>query len=414
MIQKASKPVWGWAFYDWANSAFSTTVVAAFFPVFFKKYWAVGLSPQESTFYLGTAMSLSAFVFAAAAPFLGSFADLYGWSKKGLMLFTALGSLCCALFFFVPGQSWFFALAIYALAWLGYSGANLFYDALIVNVSDDEQMNWVSCFGYSLGYLGGGLLIIINALMVTQPQLFGLADSVAAVKWSFLSVGVWWFLFSLPTALWVPESVAQKRTNLNWKSGFYEVINTLRKITGHRNLLIFLIAYFFYIDGVHTIYKMAVDFALAIHLDSDDLIKAIIIVQFVGFPATFFFSALARWTGTQNGILIGIVIYAMVCFLGSMISTATHFYLLAVVLGLVQGGVQALSRSLYAQLIPKDQSTEFFGFYNMFGKFSAVLGPFLVGITSLLTESSRASLWAILLLFVIGGSLLYRVSLEKN
>lgn len=409
MMKKLNPQIWAWALYDWANSAFATTVAAAFFPIFFKKYWAQNLEPTESTFYLGTTMSITALIFAATAPILGSFADLYGFAKRGLLAFALLGSLSCCLFYYVPAGQWPLALVVYGLAWIGFSGGNLFYDSLIFAVSRDDTINWVSCFGFGLGYLGGGILIVVNALMVTQPELFGLGDSVQAVKWAFISVGLWWILFSLPLFFYIKE---RKAINLNAPvlTGFFEVRSTLLKIKEHKSLALFLIAYFFYIDGVHTIFKMAVDFALSIHLNSNDLIKAIVIVQFVGFPAALLFNSLAKKLGTKSGILIGIVVYSIVCVSGTMISTATHFYILAVVLGLVQGGVQALSRSMYAGLIPDQKSsTEFFGFYNMFGKFSAILGPFLVGITSLVTENSRASLLAILVLFVIGGALLIKV-----
>ncbi len=410
MKPNIDRKIFSWALYDWANSAFATTVVAAFFPIFFKKYWAASLPATESTFYLGTTMSLAALLFAVFAPILGSFADLYGMAKRGLVFFASLGSLVCCLFYFVPQESWMVALALYGLAWIGFSGGNLFYDSLIFTVSDEKHMNWVSCFGYGLGYLGGGVLVVVNALMVTKPELFGFTDSAEAVKWAFISVGVWWFLFSIPLILFVKERKPVNK-KASWLVGFKEVLQTLQKIRKHKTLVLFLIAYFFYIDGVHTIYKMAVDFALSINLQSADLIKAIVIVQFVGFPATIVFSYLAKKTGTKNGILLGIAIYSVMCLAGAFISTATHFYILAVVLGLVQGGVQALSRSMYAGLIPdKSHSTEFFGFYNMFGKFSAVLGPFLVGITSLISDNSRLSLLAILVLFVIGGALLIRVS----
>lgn len=408
MRKVLSKSVLGWAIYDWANSAFATTVVAAFFPIFFKKYWASSLTASESTFYLGTTMSITALIFALIAPILGNFGDIYGLQKKGLVSFALLGSLSCLVFYFVPQDQWVWALLIYAVAWVGFSGGNLFYDSLLVGICKEKDFNFVSCLGYGLGYLGGGVLVVINALMVTQPQLFGLSNAADGVKWAFISVGLWWLLFSLPLIFWTKEAPAT-RPKSTWYQGFVEVLETLKKIKKERTILIFLIAYFFYIDGVHTIYKMAVDFALSINLQSDDLIKAIVIVQFVGFPATIAFSFLAKKIGTRSGIFLGIFIYSLICFAGAFISTATHFYILAIVLGLVQGGVQALSRSFYGQLIPQKHSAEYYGFYNMFGKFSAVLGPFLVGLTSFITDSPRFSLMAILVLFVIGGLLLRKV-----
>ncbi len=413
MKSSFSKSVWGWALYDWANSAFATSVVAVFFPIFFKKFWAAELSPQESTFFLGTTLSVIALIFALTAPFLGTLSDSYGLSRRGLLLFATLGSLGCCLFFFIPSPLWPLALLVYGTTWFFFSGANLFYDSLMMDMGDAKKMNAISCFGFSLGYLGGGLLIIVNAYMVTYPWWFGLSDSTQAVKWVFLSVGIWWLIFTLPLALWVKDVEPQKNQK-SLKKWFLGPLETLSKIRSHKNLMLFLVAYFFYIDGVHTIYKMAVDFALAINLQTNDLIKAIIIVQLVGFPATFLFSFLAKKTGTKNGIMIGLAVYSLVCVCGAFITTATHFYGLAVAIGSVQGGVQALSRSFFTEHIPRHQVSEFFGFYNMFGKFSAVLGPFLVGLTSLITQNSRISLFSILILFLIGAVLLSQVSEQKK
>jgi UMF1 family MFS transporter len=409
MKLKMDRGVWGWGFYDWANSAFACTIMAAFFPVFFKKYWAAGMPATESTFYLGTTMSIAAALFAACAPVLGSFADLYGYAKRGVVTFMLLGVISCFVFFFIPKGDWGWALVVYALGWIGFTGGNLFYDSLLLSVSDDKNVNWVSSFGYSLGFLGGGLLIVVNAMMVTQPEIFGLADAAQGVKWAFITVGAWWLIFSLPLIAWVRERqpVDGDAPVLN---GFREVYRTLLRIKNNDVLLLYLIAYFFYIDGVHTMFKLAVDFGLSIGLESGDLIKAIVIVQFVSFPATIVFSSIAKRTSTRKAILGGVFVYGLVCSLGVLVTTAFHFYILAVVIGLVQGGVQALSRALYASLIPSEQnSAEYFGFYNMFGKFSAILGPFLVGMTTLITDNSRYALFAILILFVIGGYLLWRV-----
>ncbi len=432
MKEKLTKQVWGWVFYDWANSAFATSLIAVFFPIFFKKYWTMGFSASESSFYLGTTLSLMTLVFALLAPFLGSFADLGNFAKKGVLILAFTGSVFCSLFYFIPQGHWFQALLVYSLAWLSFSGSNLLYDSLLPGLTKRESCHLVSCLGYGLGYLGGGILLVINTLMVFKPGLFGLEDVVQATRWIFVSVGLWWFIFSLPFLFWVKsrtpsrEKVTGKfRSPLakphgkksppvptgdsNALFGFKQVFTTFKKIRGHRNLFLFLLAYFFYIDGVYTIYKMAVDFALSIGLESRDLIKAVVIVQFVGFPATLLFSSLTGKTGVKSRIILGIAIYSLVCFGGMFISTATHFYILATILGLVQGGVQALSRSFYARLIPSQNSGEFFGFYNMFGKFSAILGPFLMGLTSRLTNNPRLSLLGVLILFIIGGFLLGKV-----
>ena len=342
MSKKLTRPVWAWALYDWGNSAFVTTVVAAFFPIFFKKYWSQGIDPTVSTFYLGTAMSVAALVFACAAPILGTFADFYGWKKKGVIVFAVFGSLLTCCFFLVDGGQWVAALCLYGLAWIGFTGANLFYDSLLVEVTEQKHFNFVSGFGYGLGYLGGGVLIVINAMMVTKPEMFGLADAVAGVKWAFLTVGLWWLIFTIPLIMWVPEGKADTKKH-SWLEGFSQVRKTVTEVLQQKNLLLFLIAFFFYIDGVHTIYKMAVDFAMAINLESKDLITAIVIVQFVGFPATIVYAYIADKVGTKASVLAGLVVYSLLCIGGAFMTTSTHFFILAMGLGLVQGGVQALS-----------------------------------------------------------------------
>ena len=388
-----------------------------FFPIFFKKHWATGLSASESTFYLGTTLSLITFVFALLAPFLGGFSDRGNFFKKGVLILAFTGSFACFFLYFVPRGEWLQALWVYSLAWLSFSGSNLLYDSLLPVLAEGKFCDRVSCLGYGLGYLGGGLLLVVNTLMVFNPGLFGLESLVQATRWIFVTVGLWWLFFSLPFLFWVNPSTdrvsdvfpPEKTKNpfikfyrkflciqsgaFDFFSGFRQVFSTFKKIRGNQNLLLFLLAYFFYIDGVYTIYKMAVDFALSIGLESGDLIKAVVIVQFVGFPATLLFTLLTDRVGVKRGILFGIIIYGFVCFGGMFISTATHFYILAIILGLVQGGVQALSRSFYARLIPTGNSGEFFGFYNMFGKFSAVLGPALMGLTSWLTGNPVFLLW---------------------
>ena len=353
-------------------------------------------------------MSVAALLFAIAAPILGNMGDMNGWKKKGLISFAFNGALMCGGLALVNQGQWLGALIVYGLSWIGFTGANLFYDSLLVSVCRPKQYNFVSGLGYGFGYLGGGLLVVVNSLMVTKPELFGFADAAEGAKWSFFSVALWWFIFTLPLVFWIKED-PPKGDSGSWLQGAKDVWQTLKKIRKDRTLMFFLIAFFFYIDGVHTIYKMAVDFALSINLESADLIKAIIIVQFVGFPATIGFSLLSQKIGTKRGLYLGIFIYCLVCGFGSMISTAQHFFMLAIVIGLVQGGLQALSRSYYGRLIPSDQAAEYYGFYNMFGKFSAILGPFLVGLTSLVTGSPRASLLIILVLFIAGGFFLMKV-----
>jgi MFS transporter, UMF1 family len=407
-----NKATFSWALGDWANSAYTTTVIAVFFPIFFKQYWAANLIPTESTFYLGLSNSINSVILFAVAPFLGALADISGRKKTYLMFFTAIGALTLIAFYFIQQGSWAWALAFYTISNVGYWISNIFYDALIMNVSEDENISFVSSLGYSLGYLGGGLLIVLNAWAVASPATFGLPDAAAAVKWSFLSVAVWWILFSIPLYIYVPEQ-GNDGEKVTFRKTFGVVFNTIKKMKEHRNLFLFLLAYIFYIDGVNTIIKMAVDFALSIGLNSSDLIKAIILVQFIGFPATLIYAWIAHKIGDRRSLFIGLGIYASATVFSYFISTSREFYMLAIVIGLAQGGLQAISRSYFGRMTPKAQSGEFFGIYNMVGKFSAILGPLFIGLMNLWTKNPRVSILVILIFFAIGAFFLAQVREEE-
>ncbi len=405
-----------WAFYDWANSAFATVVMAGFFPVFFKKFWAANLAATDSTFWLGLVNSAASLLIVVSAPMLGAIADQAGAKKRFLIVFTSMGVLSSGSLFLLAQGQWGLALSVYLLGVLGFSGSNIFYDALLVDVAAPGSYERVSALGYALGYLGGGLLFAINVVMTLFPSWFGLADSAHAVRVSFLSVAFWWALFAVPIALWVAESkgLAPGGWNAAVRGGVRQLVDTLGHIRRLRVTFLFLVAYWFYIDGVDTIVRMAVDFGLSIGFEANSLMVALLITQFVGFPSALVFGRLGERWGVKRSILLAIGIYMLVIVGASRMDRVEEFYLLAVAIGLVQGGIQALSRALFASLIPSGQTAEFFGFFNMIGKFAAVLGPMLVGLTAALTGDSRLSLIPILLLFLIGAALLWRVDLETG
>ena len=405
------RTVVSWAFYDWANSAFATTVLAGFFPLFFKQYWSAGQSATISTFHLGVANSVSSLVILLLAPLLGAIADRGGIRKRMLALFMILGVLTTAGLFLVGKGMWFEAAFLFALAGIGFGGSIIFYDSLLVDIAPPRDYDRVSALGYGMGYLGGGVLFSINVAMALKPQWFGLADSTMAVRLSFLTVAIWWLLFSLPLFRNVHEHTSAQRVDVirAVREGFVQLARTFVEIRAHRVVFLFLIAYWLYIDGVDTIIKMAVDYGMALGFDPNSLIVALLIVQFVGFPAAIGFGWLAGMIGAKRGILIGITIYMAVTIWAYFLENERQFYLMAITIGLVQGGVQSLSRSYYARLIPAGKSGEFFGFYNMLGKFAAILGPVLVGWTAILSGSSRLSILAILILFASGAFLLWRV-----
>lgn len=410
------RAVYAWAFYDWANSAFATTVMAGFFPLFFKEYWNSGVADTVSTFRLGMANSAASLVVVLCAPLLGAIADHLDRRKGFLLLFAALGVVMTGALHFVAAGDWQLAALCYGLAILGFSGGNLFYDALLLGVARPAQLDRVSALGFALGYLGGGLLFAFNVLMVLHPDWFGLPDKATAVRVSFLSVALWWAVFSVPLFVRVHEARAAERVRARAAiaRGFGQLRRTLREIGRLPHTFLFLVAYWLYIDGVDTIVRMAVDYGMSLGFPSNSLIVALLITQFVGFPAAIAFGRLGDRIGARAGILVALAVYMAVTAWGAFMSAVWEFYLLAVVIGLVQGGVQSLSRSLYARLIPPGRSAEFFGFYNMLGKFAAVLGPALMGWVGVLSGSPRIGILSVLALFVVGAVLLLRVDVARG
>jgi UMF1 family MFS transporter len=407
-----TRPVVGWALYDWANSAFATTVMAGFFPVFFKQFWSVGTEAAVSTFRLGLVSGLGSLAIALAAPFLGAIADRGGARLRLLAFFTLVGAAATAGLYFVGRGDWVAAAIIYSLAGVGFWGGIIFNDSLLIDVTEPRRYDLVSAFGYSLGYAGGGLLLLLNVAMVTTPARFGLEDPADAVRVAFPMVAAWWVLFTVPCLLWVREQKPAHplAPSAAVRAGWRELRATIAELRKYRPLVWFLLAYWLYIDGVNTIIKMAVDYGLSLGFPQQSLIAALLIVQFVGFPAALAFGWLGDRIGARKGIFIAIGVYA-VCTVGAYgIREVAHFYLLAVTIGLVQGGIQSLSRSYYATLVPEGKQGEFFGFYNMMGKFAAVLGPTVVGVTALLTGDTRMGMLSILVLFIGGAILLARVA----
>ncbi len=402
------RSVVSWALYDWANSAFATTVMAGFFPVFFKQYWDAGADAATSTLHLGAANSLASLLIVVMAPVLGAVADAGGARKRFLGFFLMLGVVGTAALYWVGQGEWMAALAFLVLGTVGFAGGNIFYDSLLVDVSRPETSDRISALGYALGYLGGGVLFGINVAMTLKPDFFHLGDAATAVRVSFLTVAAWWFLFAIP--LFVNVREAGRRSELHWsktvRGAFSQLAATFRQIRSLRMTFLFLLAYWLYIDGVDTIIRMAVDYGLALGFEANSLIVALLITQFVGFPAALVFGWLGGRIGTKQALYVALAVYVGVTFWGYFLDNVAEFYAMAITIGLVQGGVQALSRSMYSRLIPAHAAAEFFGFYNMLGKFAAVIGPLLVGWVAVLTGSPRAGILSILVLFIAGGVLL--------
>jgi MFS transporter, UMF1 family len=434
-MQKERKAVWGWAMYDWANSAFATTVMAGFFPIFFKKYWSYGADVNMSTAQLGFGNAAAGLLVAFMAPILGAIADRAGARKKFLIFFAYLGVLMTAALFVVQKGQWVLAMLIYGFGIIGFSGANIFYDALLPHVSSEDTVDYVSGLGYAMGYLGGGLLFLINVMMTLMPEKFGLADAGQAVRYAFISVAIWWGGFTVFTIVWVSEKSGpgiQNGFGSAVRGGFQRLLGTFRQIRQLKTLFLFLAAYWCYIDGVDTVIRMAVDYGMSLGFDSNDLILALLMVQFIGFPAALGFGKLGQRWDVRKAIFIAIGVYVLITVWAIMMTEKHEFFVLAGMIGLVQGGIQALSRSYYSRLIPIDRTAEYFGFYNMLGRFAAIIGPALMGGVGLLVRrilmppdptaaqilsigrlASRWGIASILVLFILGGTLLYFVD-EKQ
>ena len=414
--KKLNKSAWSWALYDWANSAFATTVMAGFFPIFFKSYWASNLSDAESTFAIGSVNSLVGLLIAFSAPVLGALADAGDSKRKFLFSFAFLGIIATGYLFFIPESSWKLAVVFYGIGVIGFSGGNIFYDSLLVTVSKEKERNRVSALGFSLGYLGGGILFLLNVAMFLYPNWFGLENQIEAVVWSFLSVAVWWLIFSLPIYLNVKEPVqnaSKKQINTVIADAFENLLNTAKSIKKFKSAVIFLLAYFLYMDGVDTIIRMATSYGSDIGLSATSMIQALLLTQFIGFPATLVFGYYADRFGYKYSLSFAIIVYILVVLFSSQMDTALEFYIVASVIGLVQGGVQAISRSFFSTLIPENKAAEFFGFYNFIGKSSVFLGPFMVSGIALITGSPSYGILSLLILFIPGLILLWLVP-EKN
>lgn len=408
------KSIYAWAFYDWANSAYATTVMAGFFPLFFKAYFSADADVTVSTAQLGFANSISSFIIVLLAPLLGAIADAGSIKKRFLFLFAYLGILMSAILSLVGEGQWQLAAFVYVLGNVGFMGADTFYDALLPSISKKKDFDYVSSLGFAFGYLGGGILFGINVWMLQDFTFFGFANEAEAIKASFVSVALWWALFSLPLFLLVEEK--KERTELHVsliKQGYMRLKSTFSKISQLKGLLLFLVAYWLYIDGVDTIIRMAVDYGMALGFDSHNLILSLLIVQFVGFPATLLFAKLAQIWDTKKAIFVAIGIYFLIIIWAVLMQEVYEFYILAIMIALVQGGIQALSRSYYSSMIPHQHAAEFFGFYNFLGKFAAILGPLLVAVVALFSENSRISIASVSILFILGAILLFFVDEKK-
>jgi MFS transporter, UMF1 family len=412
-----SRELRAWALYDWANSAFYTLVVAAVYPVFFERYAAAGAAKGAAASRHAAATFLALGVVAVLSPLLGAAADSLGAKKRLLAVFLALGALPTAAMALVGRGEWALASGLFVVANVGIVGSLVFYDALLPHLAPREEMDRVSSAGYALGYLGGGLALLLALFVIRDPQRFGLPDAYAAMRWCFLGVAVWWVAFSVPLFRRVPEPPSAGPpvpTRQLVGVTVRRLGATLRELRRYRQAFLLLIAVAVYSDGIGTIIRMATLYGAELGLGEGTLIATVLAIQFVGMPCTFLFGWMGSRLGTKRALLVGLTVYCGIAIYGYFVRTATQFVVLGLMVALVQGGTQALSRSLFASFVPPAKSAEFFGFFSVFEKFAGIFGPALFAAVVGATGSSRSAILGVVVFFVVGALLLLRVDVAEG
>ena len=401
-----------WCLYDWGNSAFATTIMAGVFPLFYRSMaTSAGLGEADATAAWAYTTSIALLIVAVIGPPLGSLCDQTASKKRFLAFFAALGVCASALFVLLGDDSYLTGSVLFIAGNIGFAAGNIFYESLLPHVARPGDVDRVSTRGYAMGYIGGGILLVFNLLWVMNPGWFLLPGTGFALRLTFFSVAVWWAVFTVPLLRRVGEPPAAHATpeggpGMVAAAAFGRLASTFRQIRRYRQLLLFLAAFWLYNDGIGTIIKMAIAYGDEVGIGRNDLITALVLTQFVGIPCTFLFGRLARILGTKRSILVGLGVYGLISVAGYFMQTALHFYILAGLVGMVQGGTQALSRSLYASMIPRARSAEFFGFYSTSSRFAGIFGPLVFGVVSQLTGGSRLGIVSLIFFFVAGGALL--------
>ena len=413
------KELRAWALYDWANSAFATTIIAAVLPIYYVQVAGSTLPSNVALAYWGYTTAIALVIVVLISPVLGAVADHMGAKKKFLGAFMLLGVVASLGLALVGSGDWVLASVLFTVGNIGFSGSIVFYASLLPHIADDQELDRVAAGGWAVGYVGGGLLLLINAAMLMRPELFGLPDQAVASRAAFASVAVWWGLFSIPIFRHVSEpprrlEAGEPPGGSALAYGFRRLSTTFREIRQYRQLFLFLAAFFLYTDGIGTIIKMATAYGSQIGLGTGALIGALLVVQFVGVPFTFAFGALADRIGARNGIMIALVVYCGISIFGYFVTEAWHFWTLAFAVGMVQGGAQSLSRGLFASMIPRARSSEFFGFFSVFEKMAGILGPIVFGIASQVTGTGRVGILAVIIFFIVGIILLARVDIDEG
>ena len=408
-----------WAMYDWANSAVQTTIIATIFPIYYQKVAAAGQTDAEAMGRFAWATTLAILIVAIVAPVLGAIADITAIKKKLLGAFLAGGAAACAAMFWIGPGEWKLALTLFVIVNVGVAGSIVFYESLLPHLVAQEELDRVSSAGYAIGYLGGGTLLAVNLLMIQKPELFGLPDSGVATRVALASVAVWWVVFSIPLFRRVPEPPGRlerdERPGANvLVTGVKRLVETFLELRRYRDAFVMLTAFLLYNDGIQTMIRMATLYGTAINLPESAMISALLLTQFIGVPCAFAFGAVAQRVGAKAAVFAGLAVYLVITILGYFMATATHFYALAILVGMVQGGTQALSRSLFASMIPRHKSSEFFAFFSVFERYAGVLGPAIFAFVVARSGSGRAAILAVAAFFIIGAAILVFVDVNRG
>ena len=408
-----------WASYDWALSGMQTVIQTAIFPVFFVSVAAAQYEGSAATQQLARANTIAMVIVALFSPILGAISDFGASKKRFLAFFTLVGAAACAGMFRIQEGDATLASTLFIIALVGGSGSLVFYEGLLPHIADRQEMDRVSTAAYGIGYLGGGLLVALNLLWIQQPDWFGFESTSSAARAAFVSVAVWWLIFAIPIFRRVPEPPRQLESDEMPEQGavriaFRRMRETIGELRGYRNAFLMLVAFLIYNDGIQTIIKMATAYGKELGIGDSVLIAAVVLVQFIGVPFAFAFGRLAGRIGAKPAIFCGLAIYAVISVLGYFMRTPAHFMILAGLVGMVQGGTQALSRSLFASMIPTHKSGEFFGFYSVFEKFAGIFGPLLFYLAIEATGSSRSAILSIIVFFFVGAGFLWRVDVTAG
>jgi MFS transporter, UMF1 family len=408
-----------WAIYDLANSAFQTTIIAAVFPIYYNRVVAADLPPAAATSRFAWATTIAILIVAIVAPILGAIADFAAMKKKLLAVFLVIGAAATAAMFWIERGDWQLALVLFVIGNVGVAGTIVFYESLLPHLVSPDQLDRVSAAGYAVGYLGGGVLLALNLLMIQQPQLFGIPDAGVATRLTFVTVAIWWVVFSIPLFRRVPEPArrleADERPDAGLlRTGWQRLVETFYELRRYRQAFIMLLAFLLYNDGIQTMIRMATTYGSEIGLPQSAMISALLLTQFIGVPCAFAFGAIAERVGAKTAVFAGLAVYCVITVLGYYMTTSTHFFALAILVGMVQGGTQAISRSMFASMIPPHKSSEFFAFFSVFERYAGVLGPAIFAWVVSHSGSGRNALLSIVAFFVLGGVILTFVDVEAG